>query len=314
MPSLLLSDDPITSFDPELIIYVEGPSDQELLKHKLLCKIIEQYDRDRQIKLSISLPSSGTGCSAVINDVKHQTAAGKAVFGILDRDVFFRDRKLEILLEVDDTKFREQAHLETHENIWCLTHWEFENYLLCDIDALEAVLAHRPGYLRRLRSQVEVLGDLFGHAELIFLKMSANLLLQKEDPSRKKLAAEFGRPENNPSKLKSTIADHLKSIFAGVSIDVEKALDENSAKLSAFMAEASKGSLEAWLKTCRILDGKMVLASLFHGPNEIEAGIARIAYDIGLKLNIADLPVKEFIDAINFFHGKFVRATRAQSQ
>jgi hypothetical protein len=285
--------------------------------------LLRKYDREKNVKLSIKQPEGANGApaggsSAVVKQVRELNAQGQRVFGILDRDAILRERRadcLDVFLEPDDSKFREQSiRFFGDTSIWCLTRWEFENYLFCELEVLEKELSSLIGKVRSTRPIATVLHAIFEHADLVLLMVAVNLAIQSRDPSYKRLPHEYGINQIDVTTLSASITKTMDKTFKDLNISVETARAEFEARLSAFMAGEPRGTLSAWLKASRIIDGKMLMARLFDiGHLEKKSVQKRIAQDLGDKINDSDSAIREFIEALDAFAVELRKAVHAST-
>ena len=103
-------------------IYLEGIDDRRLFREYWFYNYLDRFDFD--------IPSRDAGGSmAVYSEVNATLASGKAVaFGIVDRDVLFRNMNWDLLFEEDDNHFQIQQPFGS--NIYVTLLWEIEAYLL----------------------------------------------------------------------------------------------------------------------------------------------------------------------------------------
>lgn len=125
-----------------LIIFLEGQSDIEIFARLFPNKQSEILFLTPDTPVGEISGQSARGCIAVIKRVSQERSDRPSdvdrVIGFVDRDIFFAQKKWDILFERDDQKYRDDSALG--DGIMPLIYWEIENYLL-DPEVVAIVLA-----------------------------------------------------------------------------------------------------------------------------------------------------------------------------
>ncbi|AGF77233.1 hypothetical protein UWK_00652 [Desulfocapsa sulfexigens DSM 10523] len=187
--------------------------------------------------------SSG-GCQEVIAKVKRYRRAHTTAFGIVDRDVLLsdEDHRDDLWWETDDEKFR--ASTPYGNQIFILSRWEIENYLLKPL-AIKAFVKDK--LCSPAAPQLET-SDFLGQADDLIVITSLSTIASAKSNSAPK--PKWGLDKSG-AELKNLIATELN-----VSIDE---VEEHFEKIKTF---ATTHNDDEWDGLTRLLDGKRIFHRL----------------------------------------------------
>jgi hypothetical protein len=103
-------------------VILEGPTDLWLFRDIWFANYQAKFDF-----MPASRLVDGDGCTAVPRAVEKSWQAEVPAFGILDRDVYFRDKNWDALYEGEEDKFRS---FETDDTLFVSEFWEIEAHLI----------------------------------------------------------------------------------------------------------------------------------------------------------------------------------------
>lgn len=237
-------------FEDAVIIYVEGESDVEILSRLF---------PNLEGKLYFRLPIEGLvtgGCESVRKRVKNERSSNKKIYGILDRDFFFRYKKWEIFFEVNDVKYRLASKQD--DGVWILSRWEIENYVL-EYDALRA-LAKNWGRLKNEEEGV-IASELLSICHKIMPLSAASALFHEY-----KTSLENGQYLCNERDAEGVVHKILeranKTLGSEVGIDSE--FDNHYSCVRAFSLGNEADPQTEFESVIRIVDGKRFIGWLRH--------------------------------------------------
>lgn len=237
-------------FRDAAIIYVEGESDVDILK-KLF--------PDLEGKIDFRLPIEGSvtgGCESVRNRVKAERENNTNIYGVLDRDFFFRHKEWGIFFEADDEKYL--AASQQDDGVWVLCRWEIENYVL-EFDALRLLV--------RNWGKLQSAGERAINSELLdicyrIMPLSAASALFHEYKTSLENGKYLCNEENIETIIKKIKKKANKSLGAGIEINNE--FDNHYSCVRAFSLGTEADPQVEFESVIRIVDGKRFIGWLRH--------------------------------------------------
>jgi hypothetical protein len=243
-------------------VWVESTRDQKLLAEYLF----PDEGEHMEFRPADDGAEGGGGCAKVLKYVTRDRDNKIAAFGLVDRDVLFRDlgktpsERMAIFLEPDETQFRMALdELGLSAFVRVLGAWEIESYLLFRYEAL--LREHRasgdttmsPSALHEsLRTLVEQLIPDSAAKVLCHIK---GLKAFSRGHERKLSTRELVREAAREHALNASRGNAEASSLVA---DWESAMKELEERVQAF----SQGEIDPerwWRKAARILDAKVLL-------------------------------------------------------
>lgn len=146
------------------VIYVESEEDRYVFGD---CWF---KDRLSRIEFQPAATQCGfAGCSAVIQAVGDERAAGNPAWGIVDRDVLMSQNLWHLVHETDDTQYEQAKPFGAEVKVLCL--WEMESYL-ADTRALEQCRAELSKQPPRAAAAVDE--ELLDHCQALIPHAAIN--------------------------------------------------------------------------------------------------------------------------------------------
>lgn len=251
MPSLkklnksISSEQTTTLYKAKTVIYVEGDSDQKIFAN--------YWFRGREQELDFKPPPSGSGCAAVVNQVKTERLAGISAWGIVDRDKLMADGHMTVLHETDDAKFDAARPYGPHVKV--TQRWELESYLLEPEVIEEHLAAHHSG--RGTRPREHVVQELLKHADALVPHAAANQVLHQAGISA--LPDKFGLD----AKCRADMASRVLAQQAKWQQAVKDSYPTHVNAIDAFGSAVTPDEIR-YFGLLRAVNGKAMLERLKH--------------------------------------------------
>lgn len=244
--------------DPKVRLFVEGKRDKELLWE---CWLDELELIARGLPQIMAVEDTGS-CSNVPTRVEGDLLDPDVIaMGLVDRDALTQSnlraqRGLERFLQDDDARFVDEAPKVYEEKIarrmWVLRHWEMENLLLIDANALrKQQWASGPKPAAQFTDDEAVLSVLIELAVRHRAYFAAQLH-GRELGKDVKLTDIHKGERDEPTLRRDLAAAHKAWINPARVEEIERLLSR--------FDEPGAATLQArWERLCRVVDGKLML-------------------------------------------------------
>ena len=244
--------------DPKVRLFVEGKRDKEILWE---CWLDELELMARGLPQITAVEDTGS-CSNVPTRVEGDLLDPDVIaMGLVDRDALtqsnLRARQgLERFLQDDDARFADEAPKVYEEKIarrmWVLRHWEMENLLLIDANALRMQQwASGPRPATKFTDDeavLRVLIELAVHHRAYF----AAQLHGRERGEDAKLTDIHKADRDEPTLRRDLAAAHKAWINP-------ERVEELEGLLARFDEPSATSLQSRWERLCRVVDGKLML-------------------------------------------------------